>query len=101
MMGTHLLKTSRSGVQPEGGSADGRINGRLGSVSLNDVLQLVGMTRRTATVRLNYRGQQGQIFFREGLLLHATAGTAQGERALVKLMSWENADFVIDEGLEG
>ncbi len=100
-MGTRLLKTSRSGVQSEGGSADGRIYGRLGSVSLNDVLQLLGMTHRTATLRLNWRGQQGQIFFREGVLLHANAGTAEGERALVKLMSWENADFIIEDGLEG
>jgi len=100
-MGTRLLKTSRSGLQSDGGSADGRIYGRLGSVSLNDVLQLLGMTHRTATVRLDCRGQQGQIFFREGVLLHATAGAAEGERALVKLMSWENADFVIEDGLEG
>jgi len=74
--------------------------GRLGSVSLNDVLQLLGMTGRTATVRLDWRGQQGQIFFREGVLLHAAAGAAQGERALVKLISWENADFVIEDGLD-
>ena len=100
-MGTRFLKTSRSGVQPESGSADGRIYGRLGSVSLNDVLQLLGMNQRTATVRLTWRGQQGQIFFREGVLLHANAGTAEGERALVKIMSWENADFVIEDGLEG
>jgi hypothetical protein len=100
-MGTRLLKTSRSGVQSEGGSADGRIYGRLGSVSLNDVLQLLGMTHRTATLRLNWRGQQGQIFFREGVLLHANAGPAEGERALVKLVSWTNADFIIEDGLEG
>jgi hypothetical protein len=34
-------------------------------------------------------------------LLHATAGSAEGERALVKLMSWKSADFIIEDGLEG
>jgi hypothetical protein len=96
-MGTRLVTTSR----PSGGSTDGRMYGKLGSVSLNDILQLLGMTQRTATVRLDFRGQKGLICFREGVLLHALAGSAEGERALVKLMSWEGADFVVEDGLEG
>jgi hypothetical protein len=91
-----LLDTSRSS-----GSGDDRMYGKLGRVSLNDILQLLGMTQRTATVRLHCRGQKGHIYFREGVLLHATAGSAEGERALVKLLRWEGAEFVIEDGLEG
>jgi hypothetical protein len=89
-----LVKNSQSGP-------DGRIYGKLGSVSLNDLLQLLGMAHRTATVRLENQGQQGKIYFRDGMLLHATAGSAEGERALLKLVNWQNADFVIEEGVEG
>ena len=96
-MGTRQVTTSRM----SGGSTDGRMYGKLGSVSLNDILQLLGMTQRTATVRLDFRGQKGLICFREGVLLHALAGSAEGERALVKLMSWEGADFVVEDGHEG
>jgi hypothetical protein len=85
-----------------GGIVDGRMYGRLGTVtSLNDILQLLGMNQRTATVRLDWRGQTGRIYFREGVLLHATAGSAEGDRALVKLMRWEGADFVVEDGIEG
>jgi hypothetical protein len=84
-----------------GGTVDGRMYGRLGTVSLNDILQLLGMNQRTATVRLDWRGQTGRIFFREGVLLHANAGSADGDRALVKLLRWEGADFVVEDGLEG
>ena len=97
-MGTRLVSTSRSSG---GDSGDERMYGKLGSVSLNDILQLLGMTQRTATVRLDCRGQKGLIYFRDGVLLHATAGSAEGERALVKIMSWKSADFIIEDGLEG
>jgi hypothetical protein len=99
MADKRLLKTSRSG--PEGAPHDGRIYGKLGSVGLNDILQLLGMAHRTATVRLENQGQQGRIYFRDGVLLHATAGSTEGERALLKLVNWQNADFVIEDGLEG
>lgn len=97
-MGTRSVSTARSSG---GDSGDERMYGKLGSVSLNDILQLLGMTQRTATVRLDCRGQKGLIYFRDGVLLHATAGSAEGERALVKLLSWKTADFVIEDGLEG
>lgn len=93
------LKTLRIGA--EGAPRDGRIYGKLGSVGLNDILQLLGMGHRTATVRLENQGQQGRIYFRDGVLLHATAGSTEGERALLKLVNWQDADFVIEDGLEG
>jgi Domain of unknown function (DUF4388)/PEGA domain len=93
------LKTSR--IDPEAVPRDGRIYGKLGSVGLNDILQLLGMGHRTATVRLENQGQQGRIYFRDGVLLHATAGSTEGERALLKLVNWQEASFVIEDGLEG
>jgi hypothetical protein len=99
MTSRRLLKTWRGG--PEGASRDDRIYGKLGSVGLNDILQLLGMAHRTATVRLEHQGQQGRIYFRDGVLLHATAGSTEGERALLKLVNWHDADFVIEDGLEG
>ncbi len=88
-------------IDSEGAPRDGKIYGKLGSVGLNDLLQLLGMGHRTATVRLENRGQQGRIYFRDGVLLHATAGSTEGERALLKLVNWLDADFVVEDGLEG
>lgn len=99
MTDRRFVKTTRN--LSEGAGRDGRIYGKLGSVSLNDILQLLGMAHRTATVRLESQGQQGRIYFRDGVLLHATAGSTEGERALLKLVNWQNADFVVEEGVEG
>lgn len=82
-------------------ASDGRIYGKLGSVSLNDILQLLGMSHRTATIRLENGGREGRIYFREGVLLHATAGSSTGEKALLKLINWDGAEFVVEDGIEG
>jgi Domain of unknown function (DUF4388)/PEGA domain len=96
-MDARFIKTSLGRPGP----SDGRIYGKLGSVSLNDILQLLGMAHRTATVRLQDRGQEGKIYFREGVLLHAIAGSASGEKALLKLINWDSAEFVVEDGIEG
>jgi hypothetical protein len=76
-----------------------KIYGSLGSVSLNDILQLLGMSRRTATVSIRHHDQHGEILFRDGTVLHAAAGSVIGEDALLRLVRWPEAEFVIDEGV--
>ncbi len=78
---------------------DSKIYGNLGNVSLNDILQLLGMSQRTATVSLRHRDKEGEILFQEGIVLHAAAGSARGEDALLRLVNWADAEFVIDEGV--
>ena len=57
------------------------IQGRLGSVSLNDLIQLLAMTRRTATLALKRGRTRGYVFFRDGQIVHAEAGRVEGEDA--------------------
>lgn len=78
---------------------DSRIYGRLGSVGLNDILQLLGMTARTATVSIQCRGREGKIFVQDGIVLHARAGTVSGEGALIRLVNWNDGEFEIEDGI--
>jgi hypothetical protein len=76
-----------------------KIFGRLGSLSLSDIVQLLGVNRKTATLSLEREGQRGEIFLKEGTVVHATVGDVEGEEAILELLDWTDAEFVIDEGL--
>ena len=80
-------------------SVDSRIFGRLGSVSLSDLVQLLGTSRRTATLLLERQGESATLFFKDGRVLHAHAGSIEGEDALPKLLDWVDATFVVEEGI--
>jgi len=82
------------------GARDTKIEGDFGSVGLNDLLQMMGMARRTGTIRVTYEGREGTITCKEGEVLHAVAGSATGEEALARLVRWTDAKFSIEEGVE-
>ncbi len=75
------------------------IFGRLGSMSLADIIQILGVNKRTATLVLKHDGQKGKIFFKDGVVLHAFAGGSQGETAVLKFLEWVGAEFSIEEGI--
>jgi hypothetical protein len=76
---------------------DSRISGKLGSVTINDIIQLLGINKRRATLFLNRHGQHGRIYFRDGNVLHAETGSKEGEAALARLLRWQDAEFIIEE----
>lgn len=78
---------------------DGNIFGKLGAVALTDLLHMLGVNQRTATVSLSREGRSGEIFFQDGVLLHAASGSARGDEALMRLVHWKDADFVVEEGI--
>ena len=80
-------------------NTDRQIFGKLGSVSLNDIIQLLGMSRRTATLELRRGNERGRVYFRNGQIVHATAGLYEGEESFMELLGWGDADFEVEEGI--
>jgi len=78
---------------------ESRIFGALGSVGLDDLVQLLGMNRRTATLVLTRPGEEGRIYFEAGTVVHAFIGDVEGQAAVTELVSWRDAEFVIEEGI--
>ncbi|MCG6925089.1 MAG: DUF4388 domain-containing protein, partial [Acidobacteria bacterium] len=78
---------------------DSKIAGGLGSISLHDLIQLLGMNRRTTTLVLDRQGRQGKIYFENGNVVHAFTGELEGPEAFAELLQWQDADFVIEEGI--
>jgi hypothetical protein len=77
-----------------------KISGHLGSLSLPDLIQLLGVNKRTATLRLDMKDESGTIYFRDGLIQHAETRDIEGENAILKFIDWSDASFVIEEGLD-
>ena len=78
---------------------DSKISGGLGSISLHDLIQLLGMNRRTTTLVLGRQGHEGKIYFKSGNVVHAFTGELEGPDAFAELLKWQDADFVIEEGI--
>ncbi len=78
---------------------ESKIVGGLGSISLHDLIQLLGMNRHTTTLVLDRQGRQGKIYFDKGNVVHAFTGELEGPDAFGELLQWEDADFVVEEGI--
>ncbi len=72
--------------------------GRLGNISLEDLVQLMAMNNKTATLAFNRGGEKGKVFFKDGRARHAFAGSLEGEEAMLELLEWTDAEFMVEEG---
>lgn len=68
--------------------------GSLKELPLPDIIQLVSVSGKTGVFVLNGPSQTGQIFLRDGEIVHATAGEIEGEEAVYELAIWQEGDFV-------
>ncbi len=69
--------------------------GKLGFLSLGDVLQLLGSNSSTGTLRISSRYSQdsGLIYVANGNPIDASAGAAKGLDALNSLFGWVDGEF--------
>lgn len=66
-------------------------------LSLPDLLKFLGANRRAAVVVARRQAEEGRVVAREGSILHAELGSANGEKALYRLFAWERAAYEVAE----
>jgi hypothetical protein len=76
------------------------IEGNLQDMSLVDIIQLSCRSLEASAVSLKRGDRKGSIYFDEGQVLHAVYEDEQGQEAFFQLLKWEDADFVIEKGVE-
>ncbi|MEM6792381.1 MAG: DUF4388 domain-containing protein [Acidobacteriota bacterium] len=74
--------------------------GSLKELPLPDIIQLVSVSGKTGVFVLQGPSQQGQIFLKDGEIVHATAGPTQGEDAVYELAIWQEGEFEFQAGVE-
>jgi DNA-binding response OmpR family regulator len=70
---------------------------RVRGIALSTFLQILELEQKTCTVVVSHRGRVGELFFRDGRLLHARLGEIEGKEALFRMLSMrEHTLRVID-----
>lgn len=69
------------------------VNGKLEDMSFTDMIQILSAGAKNMEVTLKRPGQEGQVFLREGNVIHAATDTLQGDEAFYELMKWREGSF--------
>ncbi len=82
---------------------DHEVQGRLAQIPLVDLLQLFHMNRRTGTIEVTRREpggreERGSLWVRDGNLVQAAMGSVEGEKALFRLLAWQEGSFAFTPG---
>jgi CheY-like chemotaxis protein/predicted regulator of Ras-like GTPase activity (Roadblock/LC7/MglB family) len=68
-------------------------SGHLLGIALPTVLQMIELDRKTCTLRVRAGDLSGQLFFKRGLLVDATAGSHEGLPAAMEIVSWQQPEI--------
>ena len=75
------------------------LKGSLSSINLADIIQLVSNSKQTGRfVLTRANGQKGSIYLKGGEIIHADVEEFKGEDAIFTLISWDEGEFVFEEG---
>ncbi|MEM9554943.1 MAG: DUF4388 domain-containing protein [Acidobacteriota bacterium] len=74
--------------------------GSLKELPLPDIIQLVSVSGKTGVFVLQTAEQRGEIFLRDGEIVHSVVGSLAGEDAVYELAIWQEGDFVFNPGVE-
>src|SRR5207245_8716114 len=73
--------------------------GSLSERPLPDIIQLVSVGGKTGVFQLTDGAQAGQIYLRDGQIVHAQLGELSGEEAVYSLAMWSRGEFRFDPGV--
>ncbi len=73
-----------------------RFAGRVGDMPVVDVIQTIEISRKSGVIQfVGERGRQAAIYFRDGRVIDAEAGSLQGEDAVYRLLTWSEGEFEV------
>lgn len=72
--------------------------GSLKELPLPDIVQLVSVSGKTGVFSLRNGALSGEIYLRDGQIVHASSGGLEGEEAVYELAVWAEGDFVFHPG---
>jgi DNA-binding response OmpR family regulator len=91
-----ILDRTRAAANGGAAGAGGQaLAGHTSHFPIADLLQLLAVNGKTGTLLVTGR-EAGRVHVREGRIVGATAGSAQGRKALNRMVGWSDADFRFD-----
>jgi CheY-like chemotaxis protein len=74
------------------------IEGSLSQLGIPDLMQILGMNKRSGKLTLERGNERGEIVMLEGRPVNAKVGRAEGEKALFRLLAWAEGSFTFSPG---
>lgn len=75
------------------------IQGDLKEMSLANLIQVNCQEMRSARLTLEHAGQQGEVYFSDGQVVHATLGNRTGVETVFAMLAWDDGTFVLDRDI--
>ncbi|MBD3866575.1 MAG: response regulator [Acidobacteria bacterium] len=72
--------------------------GSVEHLSLPDLLQILSLNGRNGVVYLRSHSTEGEVHFDGGKVTHAWSGNISGQKALYRMLGWEDAEFRVMPG---
>ena len=73
-----------------------RFAGRVADMPVVDVIQTIEVSRKSGVIQFTGpHDRHAAIYFRDGRVIDAEAGTLQGEDAVYRLLTWAEGDFEV------
>jgi CheY-like chemotaxis protein/predicted regulator of Ras-like GTPase activity (Roadblock/LC7/MglB family) len=88
-----LVATVRTILEQKNGAA---VRGNLRTMSLASIFQVNCTERNQARLKIRRGGQEGNIYFADGDIVHAELDSHAGEEAVYELLGWEDGDFELE-----
>ena len=76
------------------------LTGSLAQWPLKDLIPMLSASRQSGRIELADGAARGEIYLREGVIVHAAAGADAGQPALVTLMGWLSGAFSFSPNVE-
>jgi predicted regulator of Ras-like GTPase activity (Roadblock/LC7/MglB family)/DNA-binding response OmpR family regulator len=70
-----------------------RFQGTVDGIDLIDIVQLNGLSRATAALKVSTDDREGMIYFKEGTVVHAICGEATGEDAFFTILGFNGGSL--------
>jgi CheY-like chemotaxis protein len=74
------------------------IEGSLSQLGIPDLLQILGMNKRSGKLSLERGNERGEILVTDGRAVNARVGRVEGEKALFRLLAWTDGTFTFAPG---
>ena len=74
--------------------------GSLNDLPLPDILQLLEGSVKTGRLRIRHEERCGEIYVRQGRIIHAECGELRGESGIFEIATWSEGGFDFCHGVE-
>jgi GGDEF domain-containing protein len=74
--------------------------GDIAQVQMPTLLQSILMAKMTGKLRIESNQRHADVFFKDGVAVHASTHDTMGEEGIFEILSWKDGEFYFESGVE-